>query len=195
MGKILDKLRIYFCGETDKDIENYWNEKGEKEDQDFKKFWDTIGSSDAREREKSDYRNTRQWIIDFLKEHADEIAARREEERKQIEAEDAKYPYPIKKSQVEEIADKGDRLKSDFCKTTGRKGITYLSFEDGETSLIEKEGKKYWQYQVTKGDISWIEFSKHGNTFCDGILVDNDFKLLRCLIDVETGEYSYFPEK
>lgn len=193
MGKIIDKLRIYFFGEKDEDVANLWNENEKKEDIDFKNFFDNVGN--GAEKEKLDYRSTRQWIIDFLEEHKDEIASRREEERKRIEEEDAKYPYPIKKSTVEYIVNKDDKLKSDFCKNTDRRSITYLSFDDSVISLVEIDSKKYWQYQVTKGDISWIEFSKHGNTFCDGMLVNNDFKLLKCLIDVETGEYTYYPEK
>ncbi len=108
--------------------------------------------------------------------------------------EDQKYPYPIKRSMAEEIARKSFTLKTDFCRNSKRENITFLGFDDYSIDIIEKEGKKYWQYQVFNGDISWIEKSRWGETFCDGKLCDEDLNYLRCLIDVETGDYTYYPD-
>ena len=108
--------------------------------------------------------------------------------------EDEKYPYPIKKSMAEEIARKSQTLKTDFCRNSNRECITFLGFGDYSLDIIEKEGKKYWQYQVFNGDISWVEFSEKNETYCDGNFSSEDLKYLRCLIDVETGDYIYYPD-
>ena len=171
MGDIMKKIRMHLFGETDEDIQEY---------------------SDKKKEEENNYRTE---LLKFLEENANGIAEYRKKEQQRIEEEDSKYPYPIKKSKAEEIANRDDTLKTDFCRNSNRKSVTYLSFNDTSLEVIEKDGKKYWQYQVTEGDISWIEFGKHGNTFCDGWLGGDDFKWLRCLIDVETGEYIYYPQK
>ena len=68
-------------------------------------------------------------------------------------------------------------MKTDFCRNSNNKGISYLSFTSYDIKPIEKDNKIYWLFQVLDGDISWIEFN------------DNDLKYLRCLIDVNTGDY------
>ena len=112
---------------------------------------------------------------------------------KQIEEEDSKYPFPIKKSEAKYIAKRDYTLKTDFCRNTKRKSISFLGFDDADIDVVEIDGKKYWQYQVTRGDISWINFHIIGTEYCDGPLVEKDFELLRCLIDVENGDYIYYP--
>ena len=128
----------------------------------------------------------------------DDFFEKIEEERmKKVEKEheeDAKYNFPIKTSSARFIANKSETLKTDFCRNSNRKGISFLGFYEDAIELVEVNGKKYWQYRVLKGDISWIEHNDDGNTFCDGWLTDEDFKYLRCLIDVETGDYIYYPE-
>ena len=97
-------------------------------------------------------------------------------------------------SKAIEIAKKNNTLKTDFCRNSDREGISYLSFNDYKTDLVNLNNKKYWQFQVLSGDISWISNKKNETIYNDGWLGENDLKFLRCLIDVETGDYSYFPE-
>lgn len=121
----------------------------------------------------------------------DDLIVKKEIEEK-IE-EDSKYDFPIKKSQAKAIAKKNNTLKTDFCRNSNRNGISFLSFNTYTTDLIEIESKKYWQFQVQSGDISWIIQKKHGTTYNDGYLSSNDLKFLRCLIDTESGDYIYYP--
>lgn len=109
------------------------------------------------------------------------------------ENDDDKYPYPIKKSQAVSIAMKDNTLKTDFCRNSDRHGISYLGFNYYDVKVVEKDNKTYWEFKVSDGDISWIEYSDDGTTFCDGFFTKDDLKYLRCLIDVETGDYIYYP--
>lgn len=120
-----------------------------------------------------------------------------EENRKKVEAEakeDVKYNYPIKRSMAIEISKKNNTLKTDFCMNSDRKGISYLSFNDYKTDLVTLNNKKYWQFQVYSGDISWISNEKNETIYNDGWLSDNDLNFLRCLVDTETGNYIYYPK-
>ena len=106
---------------------------------------------------------------------------------------DDKYSYPILRSMAINIARKNCTLKTDFCRNSNNKGISYLGFTSYDIKPIEKDNKTYWLFQVLDGDISWIEFNDNNTTYCDGRLDDNDLKYLRCLIDVNTGDYIYYP--
>ncbi len=106
---------------------------------------------------------------------------------------DDNYPYPIKKSIAIEIARSPSTLKTDFCRNSNRSRITFLGFNSSKIDIIEKDGRKYFQYQVLDGDISWVEHTNDNITYCDGFFTDDDLKYLRCLIDVETGDYIYYP--
>lgn len=103
-------------------------------------------------------------------------------------------PFPISKQKAKEIAQRNNTLKTDFTRNSKREGITFIGLYNATVELIEKNEKKYWQYEVLSGDISWMEFDERGDTFCDGGLTEEDLKLLRCLIDVETGDYTYYPK-
>lgn len=117
----------------------------------------------------------------------------RKEAEKKVE-DDARYDFPIKRSVAIEIAKNNNTLKTDFCRNSDRKGISFLGFNDYTINVIEKNEKKYWQFQVLSGDISWIIFDKDEQTYCDGRFGDSDINFLRCLIDVESGDYIYFPD-
>ena len=120
-----------------------------------------------------------------------------EENRKKAEKEaeeDAKYNFPIKRSMAIEISKKNNTLKTDFCMNSDREGISYLSFNDYKTDLVTLNNKKYWQFQVYSGDISWISNEKNETIYNDGWLSDNDLNFLRCLVDTETGNYIYYPK-
>lgn len=115
--------------------------------------------------------------------------------KEEIEKEGEKYPFPIKKRMAIDIARQSNTLKTDFCRNSNRECVSFLGFFNYDINLIEKDGKKYWQYEVFDGDISWIEYDKkERETYCDGKLSSDDLKYLRCLIDTETGEYIYYPE-
>lgn len=109
------------------------------------------------------------------------------------EKEDANYSYPILRSKAINIAKENNTLKTDFCRNSNNKGISYLGFNTYKIEIIEKGNKIYWQFTVLDGHISWIENTDSSTTYYDGKLSDNDLKYLRCLIDVNTGEYIYFP--
>ena len=132
-------------------------------------------------------------LIEEHPEIAENIAKEKRKKAEKLAEEDAKYDFPIKKSQVAMIAKKSNTLKTDFCRNSDRDGISYLSFNDYKTDLIELQNKKYWQFQVYSGDISWISNEKNQTTYNDGCLSDDDLNFLRCLVDTETGDYIYYP--
>ena len=107
--------------------------------------------------------------------------------------EDDNYAYPILRSIAISIARKNNTLKTDFCRNSNRKGITYLGFNKYSIDVIEIKNKTYWIFQVLDGEISWIEYQNKRETSCDGNFTEDDLKYLRCLIDVNNGEYIYYP--
>ena len=154
-----------------------------------------------RENEEYDVEDEPKSAIGVLKKLIDDnpelVKKIAEENRKKSEKEaeeDSKYNFPIKRSMAINIAQKNNTLKTDFCSNSDRKGISFLGFDNYTIDVIEKNEKNYWQFQVISGDISWMNFEKNGTIYCDGKLVDDDFKFLRCLIDAESGDYIYYPD-
>ncbi len=133
-------------------------------------------------------------LIDDNPELVEKIAEDNRKKSKKEAEEDLKYNFPIKRSMAISIAQKNNTLKTDFCRNSDRKGISFLGFNNYTIDVIEKNEKKYWQFQVLSGDISWMDFEKNETIYCDGKLVEDDFKFLRCLIDTESGDYIYFPD-
>ena len=133
-------------------------------------------------------------LIDDNPELVEKIAEDNKKKSKKEAEEDLKYNFPIKRSMAISIAQKNNTLKTDFCRNSDRKGISFLGFDNYTIDVIEKNEKKYWQFQVLSGDISWMDFEKNETIYCDGKLVEDDFKFLRCLIDTESGDYIYFPD-
>jgi len=137
-------------------------------------------------------------ILDEFSEENPEIVSKIAEENKKKEEEkqkeDKKYNYPIKRSEAIELSNKHNTLKTDFISNSNRDGVSFISFNDYEIKIITKDKKKYWQYQVLSGDISWIKHSDYETEYCDGYLTENDLKYLRCLIDCESGDYIYYPD-
>lgn len=115
------------------------------------------------------------------------------ESPEKLKEEDAKYSFPILRSKALEIANRDENLKTDYCRNTKRGNISYIYFTDKKIEVVEIENKKYWQIQILDGDVSGMEVDKHGSYNWDGWLGDKDLNLLRCLVDVETGEYIYYP--
>ncbi len=105
---------------------------------------------------------------------------------------DEKYNYPILRSEAFKIANRNQNLKSDFCRNDKR-DISYLSFDKWDIDIKKIDDNTYWKVQILKGDISWIKNENKCTTNFDGFLVEKDLKKLCCLINVETGEYKYFP--
>lgn len=154
-----------------------------------------------RNKEEDKFEDEPKSAIGILKklaeEHPEFVEKIAEENRKKSEKEaeeDLKYNFPIKRSMAINIAQKNNTLKTDFCRNSDRKGISFLGFDNYTIDVIEKNEKKYWQFQVLSGDISWMNFEKSGTIYCDGQLGEDDFKSLRCLIDVESGDYIYYPD-
>ena len=112
---------------------------------------------------------------------------------KKLKEEDAKYNFPILRSKALEIANRDENLKTDYCRNTSRGNISYICFTDKKIEVVEIENKKYWQIQILSGDVSGMEVNRKESYNWDGWLGDKDLNLLRCLIDVETGEYIYYP--
>ena len=133
-------------------------------------------------------------LIDDNPELVEKIAEENRKKSKKEAEEDLKYNFPIKRSMAINIAQKNNTLKTDFCRNSDRKGISFLGFDNYTIDVIEKNEKKYWQFQVLSGDISWMDFEKNETIYCDGKLVEDDFKFLRCLIDTESGDYIYYPD-
>lgn len=102
--------------------------------------------------------------------------------------------YRISPYEAFQIASKNENLKTDYFKRASE-FISYLDFTDCKYELVDGDnGKKYWLIRITEGDISSIYTDENLNsTFADGNLTEEDSPKLQCLIDVETGEYIYFP--
>lgn len=117
-----------------------------------------------------------------------------------IEKLNKKNKYPISEYQAFQIANENQNLKSDYCRNTYEK-ITYLNFTNCTIKLLTKNKKKYWHIKITGGKKSWIDFNEENNKkftetiFYDGFLIEEDFKKLQCLIDVNTGEYTYYDKR
>lgn len=105
--------------------------------------------------------------------------------------------YPISPYQAFKIAEQNNNLKSDYFRNTC-KYISYLDFSNCKVDLVDGDnGRKYWFVKITEGEFSSISTSEDDSStiFSDGKLGNDDFKLLQCLIDVNTGEYIYYPKK
>ena len=115
------------------------------------------------------------------------------ESPEKLKEEDAKYNFPILRSKALEIANRDENLKTDYCRNTSRGNISYIWNKKKKIEVVEIENKKYWQIQILSGDVSGMEVNRNGSYNWDGWLGDKDLNLLRCLVDVETGEYIYYP--
>lgn len=105
--------------------------------------------------------------------------------------------YPISPYHAFKIAEQSNNLKSDYFRNAGR-FISYLDFSNCKVELVDGDnGRKYWFVKITEGEFSSISTSEDdfSTTFVDGTLGKDDFKMLQCLIDVNTGEYIYYPKK
>lgn len=104
--------------------------------------------------------------------------------------------YKISQKEAFEIANLNRNLKSDFVRNV-EDCITYLLFKKYATDITTINGKKYWNVKVLEADYSTIEDDEFGTIFSDGTYREKYAKeklnKLSCLIDVDTGEYKYYP--
>ena len=106
---------------------------------------------------------------------------------------DENLNYPISRCKAYHIANLNENLKTDYYRQC-KKNITYMNFSSCSVNLIKYENEPYWEVQIEKGDVSWIEYPSDGyTTFCDGFFIDEDLKKLRCLVNAYTGKYIYYP--
>ena len=128
----------------------------------------------------------------------EEIKEEEEEESKGAKAisdlEEDFFSKPISKEDALCIASMDNNLKSDFCRAK-KYGYTYICFDDADIELIELKGKKYWQVQIKSGELSGTDYYKRDIIDWDGDIGEKDLPYLRCLIEVETGKYIYYPTK
>lgn len=110
------------------------------------------------------------------------------------EEEEDFFSKPISKEDALCIASMDNNLKSDFCRAK-KYGYTYICFDDADIELIELKGKNYWQVQIKSGELSGTDYYKRDIIDWDGDIAEKDLPYLRCLIEVETGKYIYYPTK
>lgn len=104
--------------------------------------------------------------------------------------------FKIKKSQAFDIADLDNNLKKDYYKNTKRGGKVELLFNDNRVNLIKLDGRNYWCVQILDADLYGLQLEDSSLDDDDddaNLFTTEDMKILRCLIDVETGEYVYYP--
>lgn len=122
-----------------------------------------------------------------------------------IEQLDKSSIYPISEYQAFQIANQNRNLKTDYKKNSG-KYIVDLDFSDFKIKLVDGDNKqKYWLVTITEGDFT--EAPPFHDYDADdrmlfyttvsrrGYFDKKDLKKLQCLIDVNTGEYIYYPKK
>ncbi len=124
---------------------------------------------------KNTYKNYDENMKNYEKTNNEDIEFIDDDEDYNVSSEDA---YKIAKKY----------LVKDFIKNS-EINITYIRFTKYKIKLKDE---KYWHIKIIECDMSWVE--KDG-TLCDGIAEENELKKLQCLIDVNTGEYIYYPER
>ena len=101
---------------------------------------------------------------------------------------DEDCPYAITPKMAEEIASK--RSYKDYVKKC-KERYTGFWVTDAAMDVVDIEDRKCYLYQVKEADIAW---RKNGDSY-DGIVSPEGLKYLRCLVDVNTGDYKYYPDK
>lgn len=57
------------------------------------------------------------------------------------------YGFKISEAEALEIANRNENLKSDFCRNSRRKYITYLRFDQTEIGIVKLEGKNIGRFK------------------------------------------------
>ena len=111
--------------------------------------------------------------------------------------EDDKYHFRINKKMALRIALKTRNLLNSFCDITDNHYFSLEVFEKN-VDYIEIEDKRYWLVQIVSGKLhsveSYVVYDSFddNNEFFEKEIDDNDRKYLKCLVNVDTGEYIYF---
>ena len=106
-----------------------------------------------------------------------------------VNKEDKKYNYPVKLSEAIGIVYDDKNLKNDFFQNDKR-NITSIQFRNYEVSVTTIRFKTYYKIQITEGSITWLD----GDRLLESELTLEDYHKLRCLVDVKTGKYKYYPK-
>lgn len=107
-----------------------------------------------------------------------------------LEKEDKRYPYPIKLSEAIGIVYDDKNLKNDFFQKDPR-NITSIHFRNYEVCVVTIRFKTYYQIQITEGSLTWVE----NNRLLESEFSLKDYHNLRCLVDVKSGKYKYYPKE
>lgn len=119
--------------------------------------------------------------------------------------------YPVTREAAKKIASKSKNLRRDYSQMTNN--TIGILFDRMEVRAVSKKGRAYWQVQVLSAttydcvepdeeDMNFFQkliyrhspgdFMEH----LDGEIYEKeDLDLLRCLIDMQTGEYIYYPKR
>ena len=111
--------------------------------------------------------------------------------------EDNRYHFRINKKMALRIALKTHKLLHNYCDIVDK---YYFSIEvhEKQVDYVEIEGKGYWLVQIVSGILHSVETHvvydsfDDNNEFFEKKIDDNDIKYLKCLVNVDTGEYIYF---
>ena len=109
--------------------------------------------------------------------------------RKRINYEDKKYNYPVKLSEAIGTVYDDKNLKNDFF-LNDQRNITSIQFRNYDVSIKKLNFKTYYEIQITEGTITWLD----GDRLLESELSLDDYHKLRCLVDVKTGKYKYYPK-
>ena len=107
-----------------------------------------------------------------------------------VNKEDKKYNYPVKLSTAIGIVYDDKNLKNDFF-LNDKRNITSIQFRNYEVSVTTIRFKTYYKIQITEGTITWLD----GDRLLESELTIDDYNKLRCLVDVKTGKYKYYPKE
>ena len=99
------------------------------------------------------------------------------------------YNYPISDYKAISIAKK--ELTKEYLKDSDSNIITYISLYLDIEEVIEYNKKLYYYIIATGGDISGVD----KDTLWDGEVSKESCKNLRCLVDVNNGDYIYLDDK
>ena len=137
----------------------------------------------------------------FLKKDKDDFNPFTDEDVDKSDAcyieEDDKYHFRINKKMALRIALKTRNLLNSFCDITDNHYFSLEVFEKN-VDYIEIEDKRYWLVQMISGKLHSVETHvvydsfDDINEFFEKEIDDNDRKYLKCLVNVDTGEYIYF---
>ena len=112
--------------------------------------------------------------------------------------EDNRYHFKVNKKMALRIALKTKKLLISYCNIMDNNSYFSLEVFEKQVDYVEIKGNGYWLVQIINGKLSSVETHLVYDSFDDineyfeKDIDDNDRKYLRCLVNVDTGEYIYF---